>query len=73
MCVPETCRAKNTPIKLPCCIKLAFNIISEIEIAYLPEILVPTYQNTGCHNAEEASNFRTTGRRDYFDQLRLVT
>ena len=25
---PETCRAKNTSIKLPCCIKLAFNIIS---------------------------------------------
>jgi len=26
--VPETCRAKNTLIKLPCCIKLAFHIIS---------------------------------------------
>ena len=26
--VPETCRAKNTSIKLPCCIKLAFQIIS---------------------------------------------
>jgi len=26
--VPETCRAKNTSIKLPCCIKLAFHIIS---------------------------------------------
>ena len=26
--VPETCRAKNTLIKLPCCIKLAFQIIS---------------------------------------------
>ena len=26
--VPETCRAKNTAIKLPCCIKLAFQIIS---------------------------------------------
>ena len=25
---PETCRAKNTSIKLPCCIKLAFQIIS---------------------------------------------
>ena len=24
---PETCRAKNTSIKLPCCIKLAFHII----------------------------------------------
>jgi len=23
----ETCRAKNTSIKLPCCIKLAFHII----------------------------------------------
>ena len=26
--VPETCRAKNTLIKLPCCINLAFDIIS---------------------------------------------
>ena len=26
--VPETCRAKNTSIKLLCCIKLAFHIIS---------------------------------------------
>ena len=26
--VPETCRTKNTLIKLPCCIKLAFQIIS---------------------------------------------
>ena len=26
--VPETCRAKNTSIKWPCCIKLAFHIIS---------------------------------------------
>jgi len=26
--VPKTCRAKNTVIKLPCCIKLAFQIIS---------------------------------------------
>ena len=26
--VPKTCRAKNTLIKLPCCIKLAFQIIS---------------------------------------------
>ena len=26
--VPETCRARNTLIKLPCCIKLAFKIIS---------------------------------------------
>ena len=26
--VPETCRAKNTSINLPCCIKLAFQIIS---------------------------------------------
>ena len=25
---PETCRAKNTSIKLHCCIKLAFQIIS---------------------------------------------
>jgi len=24
---PKTCRAKNTSIKLPCCIKLAFHII----------------------------------------------
>ena len=22
--MPETCRAKNTSIKLPCCVKLAF-------------------------------------------------
>ena len=27
-CVPEICRARNTLIKLPCCIKLAFHIIS---------------------------------------------
>ena len=26
--VPETCRDENTLIKLPCCIKLAFQIIS---------------------------------------------
>ena len=26
--VPKTCRAKNTSIKIPCCIKLAFQIIS---------------------------------------------
>ena len=26
--VPETCRAKNTAIKLSCCIKLAFHFIS---------------------------------------------
>jgi len=26
--VPETCRAKNTSMKLPCCNKLAFHIIS---------------------------------------------
>ena len=26
--VPETCRAKNTSIKLPSCIKLAFHLIS---------------------------------------------
>jgi len=26
--VPETCRAKNTSIKLPSCIKLAFHFIS---------------------------------------------
>ena len=30
--VPETCRAKNTLIKLPCCIKLAFQIIPLILI-----------------------------------------
>ena len=28
--VPETCRAKNTSIKLPCCIKLAFHIITRV-------------------------------------------
>ena len=28
--VPETCRDKNTLIKLPCCIKLAFQIISHL-------------------------------------------
>ena len=28
MYVPETCRAKNTSIKLPSCIKLAFHFIS---------------------------------------------
>ena len=28
MYVPETCRAKNTSIKLPCFIKMAFQIIS---------------------------------------------
>jgi len=28
--VPETCRTKNTLIKLPCCIKLAFQIISKL-------------------------------------------
>ena len=27
--VPETCRAKNTSLKLPCCIKLAFHITSD--------------------------------------------
>ena len=27
--VPETCRAKNTVIKLPCCIKLAFQLFHE--------------------------------------------
>ena len=27
--VPETCRAKNTLIKSPCCIKLAFQITSQ--------------------------------------------
>ena len=26
--VPKTCRAKDTSIKLPCCIKLVFHIIS---------------------------------------------
>ena len=26
--IPETCRAKNISIKLPCCIKLVFHIIS---------------------------------------------
>jgi len=30
--VPDTCRAKNTSIKLPCCIKLAFQIISILGI-----------------------------------------
>ena len=29
MGVPETCRAKNTSIKLPNCIKLAFHFISQ--------------------------------------------
>jgi hypothetical protein len=43
------------------------------KIVYLPEILVHAYQNTACHNAEETSNFRTTGRIDYFNQLNLVT
>jgi len=28
--VPETCRAKNASIKLPCCIKLAFHFISRV-------------------------------------------
>ena len=28
VCVPETCRAKNTLIKSPCYINLAFQIIS---------------------------------------------
>jgi len=28
--VPEKCRAKNTSIKLPWCIKFAFQIISEV-------------------------------------------
>ena len=32
--VPETCRAKNTSIKLPCCIKLAFQIISSLRNEY---------------------------------------
>ena len=32
--VPETCRAKNTLIKLPCCIKLVFQVIST-SILYL--------------------------------------
>ena len=31
--VPETCRAKNTLIKLLCCLKLAFQVISRIEIS----------------------------------------
>jgi len=26
--VPETCRAKNTLIKLPCCVKFSFQVIS---------------------------------------------
>jgi len=34
--VPETCRAKNTSIKLPCCNKLAFQVIS----SYLSCILI---------------------------------
>jgi len=41
--VSETCRAKNTSIKLPCCIKLAFHIIFcllqfELEYCQFPEI-----------------------------------
>jgi len=30
--VPETCRAKYTLIKLPCCIKLTFQVISVLEM-----------------------------------------
>ena len=33
--VPETCRAKNISIKLPCCIKLAFHIISIRNIVFV--------------------------------------
>ena len=31
--VPETCRAKNISIKLPCCIKLAFHIIYKLSLS----------------------------------------
>ena len=37
--VPETCRPKNTSIKLPCCIKLAFHIISAVQLSWIQAAL----------------------------------
>jgi len=45
--IPETCRAKNTLIKLPCCTKLAFQVISE-ECSFVHSLLW-TFYNSGLH------------------------
>ena len=40
--IPETCRAKNTLIKLPCCIKLAFQIITCLIVVFLCILITNT-------------------------------
>ena len=46
-CVPEICRAKNTLIKLPCCIKLAFQIISGV-MDLLAVLYIVCYEVNKC-------------------------
>ena len=47
--VPETCRAKNTPIKLPCCIKLAFHFISGGRYTVKKNLKIPEYELQKCN------------------------
>ena len=49
--VPEACRAKNTWIKLPCCIKLAFQIKTRRRLL-IPKIMTVTRNSSWtCRNA----------------------
>ena len=38
--VPETCWTKNTLIKLPCCIKLAFQVIAQIIHCTIKQLVI---------------------------------
>jgi len=55
----ETCRAKITLIKLPCCIKLAFQIISFVSVVW-------TLYISECENGNIKFNGTTRTPRAYF-------
>jgi len=44
--VPETCQAKNTLIKLPCCIKLAFQVFSYLHNCHAASYTTKLYRQS---------------------------
>ena len=65
---PETCRTKNTSIKLPCCIKLAFHIISYSTMSILLSgVLI------GTHDGPASQSELITGINSYLCILQCHT
>ena len=58
--VPETCRAKNSLIKLPCCIKLAFQVISRVILSVPCVVQKLTYRTNPTCTAIYAQEMHKT-------------